>query len=74
MSGPRVSSFDELAWAKGLSFLQTQQKTLWTWTKRSCWPTGVRYRVFSQSSPMSYSKDHDDGTPVERHDTGTLFR
>ena len=35
------SSFDELAWAKGLSFLQTQQKTLWTWMKRSCWPTGV---------------------------------
>ena len=52
MSGRRVSSFDELAWAKDLSFLQTQHKTLWTWTKRSCWPTDVRYRVFSQSSPM----------------------
>ena len=23
--------------------------------------------------PWSYSKDHDDGTPVERHDAGTLF-
>ena len=52
MSGRRVSSFDELAWVKDLSSLQTQQKTLWTWTKRSCWPTGVRYWVFSQSSPM----------------------
>ena len=36
MSGCRVSSFDEQAWAKDLSSLHTQQKILWTWTRRSC--------------------------------------
>ena len=52
MSGCRVSSFDEQAWAKSLGSLQTQQKILWTWMRRSCWPTSVQYLVFSQSSPM----------------------
>ena len=52
MSGRRVSSFDEQASGKDLSSLQIQQKILWTWMRRSCWLTSVRYQVFSQSSPM----------------------
>ena len=71
MSGNRISSFDEQAWAKDLSSLQTQQKIFWTWTRRSCLPTIVRYQVSHR--PWSYSKDHDDGTPVECHDASTLF-
>ena len=73
MSGHRVSSFDEQAWAKDLSSLQTQQKILWTWTRRPAGQQVYDTRFSVSRHPWSYSKDHDDGTPVECHDASTLF-
>ena len=74
MSRRRVSSFDEQAWAKGLGSLQIQQKILWDLDEKVLLANKCNVTGFSVSHrPWWYPKDHDDGTPVERHDASILF-